>query len=167
MFTISKICNFFRTLQQAPVEVKCPEGTMKSTDGSCVRICPDGEPATIDENGIEKCPLTNCDAPMDMIFLIDGSDSIRKDEWPVVGDWVKTLVDRIRPLERKKDTKVVYQQYSSQEDFPAPLIYTISSESNPDYADDELDLLNNAIDQQEQKAKERVYFLFGQCVCKC
>ena len=151
----------------AKVDVNCPQGTKKIEDddgtSSCVKICDDGQPATIDENGFEKCPLANCDEPIDLIFLIDGSDSIRRDEWPVVGEWVKTLVDRVEPLERQKDTMVVYQQYSSQEDFPAPIITEVPSESNPDYADIKLDEFNTLIGQQKQEAKGTdTYHALGQ-----
>ena len=96
-------------------EIECPEGTIKDVGPNgvtaCIKICPDGTPAQIDENGNEKCPL-DCDEPIDIIFLVDGSDSIRKDDWPLVGNWTNTLIDKIEPIERQKDTKVVYQQVS-------------------------------------------------------
>ena len=39
---------------------------------------------------------------------------IRKDDWPLVGNWTNTLIDKIEPIERQKDTKVVYQQVCGQ-----------------------------------------------------
>ena len=145
----------------------CPNGQvmMFGPDdvGFCAELCADGSEPMIDNNGNSQCPLTDCDEPLDVIFLVDGSDSIRKREWPLVTNWTNTLIERVQPLDREKDSIFVFQQYSSAEDFPGPVLATIQSESDPDFAPDELQQLQKAIDSQEQKAKGTdTYHALGQ-----
>merc|ERR1712176_730035 len=145
----------------------CPDGSMESVGPNgeivCAEACADGSVPKIDEFGQQQCPLTDCDEPLDVIFLVDGSDSIRKREWPLVTNWTNTLVERVQPLEREKDSIFVFQQYSSAEDFPSPVMATIKSESDPDFAPAELDQLKTLIDAVEQKAKGTdTYHALGQ-----
>merc|ERR1712176_265613 len=135
----------------------CPDGSIESVGPNgeivCAEACADGSVPKIDEFGQQQCPLTDCDEPLDVIFLVDGSDSIRKREWPLVTNWTNTLIERVEPLDREKDSIFVFQQYSSAEDFPSPVIGTIKSESDADMAPAELDQLIKLIGMEEQKAK--------------
>merc|ERR1711935_313105 len=148
-------------------ETSCPKGTTEKTGPNgetfCTELCSDGSEPIIDQFGKSQCPLTDCDEALDVIFLVDGSDSIRKREWPLVTNWTNTLVERVQPLDREKDSIFVFQQYSSAEDFPLPVMGTIKSESDPDFAPGELAQLMTLINAVEQKAKGTdTYHALGQ-----
>jgi len=154
-------------LPEEKAEKPCPDGTSEQTGPNgetfCAELCADGSEPIIDNHGKSQCPLTDCDEALDVIFLVDGSDSIRKREWPLVTNWTNTLVERVQPLDREKDSIFVFQQYSSAEDFPSPVMATIKSETDPDFAPAEMDQLKTLIDAVEQKAKGTdTYHALGQ-----
>lgn len=120
---------------------ECPDGhhPVKTPDGS---------------GGCEKDPEPpSCKEPLDIIFLVDGSDSIRKENWPLVGNWTNRLLSMVKPTEREKDTMVIYQQYSSSSYFPEAIKYTITSETQPSAAQMTFEMLQHDIEDQEQRSQ--------------
>ena len=142
--------------RKAEVSIDCPPGTYYD-DGEN----PEGGEVT--EAGantgsptpscVKNPNVEACKEPLDIIFLVDGSDSIRKDNWPLVGNWTNTLLDMVKPLERVKDTKVIYQQYSSSSYFPDAIKYTITADTSPEDAPDLFDGLKLEIKNQEQRSQ--------------
>ena len=91
----------------------------------------DGHPTGV---CVQDPDVNACKEPLDIVFLVDGSDSIRRDHWPMVANWTNSLLDMVQPLERHKDTKVIYQQYSSASFLPDAIKQTITSFTNKDAA---------------------------------
>ena len=102
---------------------------------------------------VKNPDVDSCKEPLDIIFLVDGSDSIRKDSWPLVGNWTNSLLEMVNPLERRKDTKVIYQQYSSSSFFPEAIKYTITSDTKPEDAPTLYEGLKREINDQEQRSQ--------------
>lgn len=108
---------------------------------------------------VKKPDVDACKEPLDIIFLVDGSDSIRKDDWPLVGNWTNNLLEMVKPLERAKDTKVIYQQYSSSSYFPDAIIQTIPTDRSQMHGGKPKDAamlyagLRRDIENQEQRSQ--------------
>ncbi|CAG5088432.1 Oidioi.mRNA.OKI2018_I69.PAR.g11840.t1.cds [Oikopleura dioica] len=61
--------------------------------------------------GITVKPL-ECEEPVDVVFMVDGSDSVSSRDWPKVLTWVTNLVDQISPADREKSSTIVFQDFS-------------------------------------------------------
>lgn len=101
---------------------------------------------------VQKPDLDACQEPLDIIFMVDGSDSIRAEDWPKVSDWIAKLMDMIKPTERAQDTAVLYQQYSDSSDFPPSIFETIKSKTDPDNAGFFYDNLIDRIRNERQRS---------------
>lgn len=53
-----------------------------------------------------------CEEPVDVVFMVDGSDSVSSRDWPKVLTWVTNLIDQISPADREKSSTVVFQDFS-------------------------------------------------------
>lgn len=114
-----------------PEEEECPEGTIPNPG-----------------NPDKPCILNVCEEPLDIVFLVDGSDSIRRTEWPLISKWANKMLAMINPGERQLESKLVYQQYSSQADYPDAVIGTIHGKTAD--AANELVAMQKAITEQKQ-----------------
>ena len=53
-----------------------------------------------------------CEEPVDVVFMVDGSDSVSASDWPLVLKWTNNLVNEIAPQDRQYSSSVVFQQFS-------------------------------------------------------
>lgn len=112
---------------------------------------------------VPKPDLDACQEPLDIIFMVDGSDSIREEDWPKVSDWISKLMEMIKPTERAQDTAVLYQQYSDSADFPPSIFETIKSKTDPSSAqffyDDLMDRIRN---ERQRSSSTHTYHALDQ-----
>ena len=46
--------------------------------------------------------VLRCEEPVDVIFMVDGSDSVSASDWPLVLQWTNNLIDQISPTDREE-----------------------------------------------------------------
>lgn len=62
-------------------------------------------------DGDMMTPL-RCEEPVDVVFMVDGSDSVSASDWPMVLQWTNNLIDQISPQTREYSSSAVFQQFS-------------------------------------------------------
>jgi len=66
------------------------------------------------ENEVDEvftAPL-KCEEPVDVVFMVDGSDSVSAKDWPMLLKWTNNLIDQISPQDREYSSSAVFQQFS-------------------------------------------------------
>ena len=53
--------------------------------------------------------VLRCEEPVDVIFMVDGSDSVSSQDWPMVLQWTNNLIDQISPTDREERVQFVDQ----------------------------------------------------------
>lgn len=86
--------------------------------------------------GEEKAPaqkttpeavILRCEEPVDVVFMVDGSDSVSANDWTKVLKWTNNLIDSIAPQNREFPSTAVFQQFSKDpntQQIPEPIIGT-------------------------------------------
>lgn len=68
-----------------------------------------------------------CEEPVDVVFMVDGSDSVTASDWTKVLKWTNSLIDSIAPQDREFPSTAVFQQFSKDpitQAIPEPIIGT-------------------------------------------
>ncbi|XP_007909702.1 matrilin-4 [Callorhinchus milii] len=97
-----------------------------STPGSYFCICPEGRQLNLDGKSCNKCSKAN----IDLVFVIDGSKSVRPQNFELVKEFVNNIVDALDISSR--GTRVGLVQYSSRvrTEFPLSLHATPAAVKN-------------------------------------
>lgn len=100
--------------------------------------------------------VLRCEEPVDVIFMVDGSDSVSASDWPLVLQWTNNLIDQISPTDREYASTAVFQQFSRDpitKEIPPPLLGTF----NPGDSGSIQDFKEGVLGQQQNAQGTNTY----------